>query len=204
MLFDATKARFESYKERNLYYKFFAGYFFNELVEGCNKRLEAFYALLRSPKLVYGQGIVSLQTPKADSVRISFDNHGAQWGLTDRGEFADILICDELNKMFIAIEAKYLANWTLDKDVEKNASRIKEVSLRPTFQDWTSVQCLLVTRQKWQDGVGKLNNNELIERQSEIVVLLWEQFVEQTDNKRVREYMSHQLKMNRNDFLEKI
>ncbi len=38
MLFD--KSPFESYKERNLYYKFFAGYFFNELVPGAGNGLK--------------------------------------------------------------------------------------------------------------------------------------------------------------------
>ena len=37
MLFD--KSPFESYKERNLYYKFFAGYFFNGLVPGAGNGL---------------------------------------------------------------------------------------------------------------------------------------------------------------------
>jgi hypothetical protein len=34
MLFDTGPEAFESEKERNCYYKFFCGYFFNELVDG--------------------------------------------------------------------------------------------------------------------------------------------------------------------------
>ncbi len=47
MLFDYGKNILESEKERNLYYKFFAGYFFNELIEGYQDRLMGFLTLLQ-------------------------------------------------------------------------------------------------------------------------------------------------------------
>ena len=38
----------ESYKERNLYYKIFAGYLFNELIPGYLERKDGFFNLLTS------------------------------------------------------------------------------------------------------------------------------------------------------------
>ena len=56
---DADLCENESYKERNLYYKIFAGYLFNELVPGNKKRKAAFiYAdsLRNIPALIiYGR-----------------------------------------------------------------------------------------------------------------------------------------------------
>ena len=48
MLYDVSQHTFESHKERNLYYKFFAGYFLNSLVDIEGDRCEERYARFRA------------------------------------------------------------------------------------------------------------------------------------------------------------
>ena len=50
MIFDISADNWEdkeSYKERNLYYKIFAGYLFNEIIPGEEERKNSFIDLLR-------------------------------------------------------------------------------------------------------------------------------------------------------------
>lgn len=49
MIFDSTADLFESYKERNVYYKIFAGYLLNELVPGHADRLRRLCSVLSTP-----------------------------------------------------------------------------------------------------------------------------------------------------------
>ncbi|MGI2214739.1 hypothetical protein [Shewanella oncorhynchi] len=90
MIFNSGPCVLESEKERNLYTKFFAGYFFNEFIDGYDERVVWINSYL-SKKL---NKTVSLQSPS-----ISFDNHTYLLDIdSDRGEFADILLHDPVLK----------------------------------------------------------------------------------------------------------
>ena len=127
MLFSIRNDDFESEKERNLYYKFFAGYFLNEHVQGLEMRLQAFCDLLsncsRGGKNISQEPI----TLTPECAHVSFDNHGYLFsGLgTDRGEFADILVHDRSTSVVIPIEAKVHSNWSYEKDVISNERRLR-------------------------------------------------------------------------------
>lgn len=84
MLFDTNRT--DSDKERNLYAKYFAGYLFNELIEGYSERVAAISDYLSE---ITGEGI------KFAKPHLSFDNHAYPFSVeADRGEFADILLHD--------------------------------------------------------------------------------------------------------------
>jgi hypothetical protein len=76
MLFSIRADDFESEKERNFYYKFYAGYFFNELIPNVETHLSSFCTLLNN--CTRGGKSASLirinLTP--NNTHISFDNHG--------------------------------------------------------------------------------------------------------------------------------
>ena len=136
MLYSVSQHTFESYKERNLYYKFFAGYFLNSLVDSeddsFKERLKALSKILRAPSWHIGQTIPADLELDAGNVHLSFDNHASQIDLSgkDNGEFADILIqgIDSNGRdIFIAIEAKFLSDWTHKKDVIKVSGRIAAI-----------------------------------------------------------------------------
>jgi len=193
MLFNADRRVFESYKERNLYYKFFAGYFFNELIPGYGKRLRAFVKLIDNelkakPKIGSPDIILS---PK--STYVSFDNHLIQFkgernlvGVerVDRGEFADILVRDLASKHFVAIEAKYLSNWDKEKDIERNRSRI--IKAKNHLGAKSFVQCLLIPRTIKQ----KTNPGAFGEK---IVVLTWEELLGEISETAVAKWLQRQL-----------
>ncbi len=152
MLFNHGADVFESEKERNLYYKFFAGYFFNDLVSGYEKRVKSFYELL------FQQGIdkedcfgdfklhEGMRIPSA--VSVTFDFHGYLLkGAKDRGELADILIQDHQNNLFIAIEAKSLTDWNYEKDIKVNSERIMQLKNHSR----NLYQVLLLTDEKFNN-----------------------------------------------------
>lgn len=120
MLFDIGDSVVESEKERNLYAKFFAGYFFNELVPGAEKRLDGFANLIQEKARkcdIETDLVISYETAHA-----CFDTHAYllggknQLGQEDRGEIADILLHDRKNKVLISIEAKFLEDFEVNKD----------------------------------------------------------------------------------------
>ena len=49
MIFNSLGTHFESEKERNLYYKIFAGYFCNELISGYEDRILSLIQFLSKP-----------------------------------------------------------------------------------------------------------------------------------------------------------
>ncbi len=190
MLFDIGNDIFESEKERNLYYKFFAGYFFNELVSGYEKRLERFKEILQ-------QGIVRGNinwddfTFSSAHTHVSFDNHAYLLGIgKDRGEFADILIHDPVEKVLVAVEAKFLSKWSFKKDIVGNANRLKEIKKRMT-DDTKIIQCLLVTKTKWDRSQKKLGEDLPIP----IVVVMWDDFLESCDDDVVKQYLQKRLEL---------
>ena len=183
MLFDENPS--ESYKERNLYYKFFAGYFFNELVPGWEQRLNEFCQLIGAKSGLPGGITLSPAT-----THVSFDNHLIQRVRgVDRGEFADILILDQQYGVLVGIEVKYLSDWNYRKDIETNSERLhkagKELGAR------TVVQCLLVSRSKWE----KSRQKPFLESMNPaIAVILWEELQERCTNEKLVNYLRWQMK----------
>ena len=124
MLFDHQAGRWESEKERNLYSKFFAGYFFNELVPGWEERLAAFCALLetKAQEVLFPRPRPIALIPS--HTHVSFDNHIWRLSQYDRGEFADILIYD--NALWIPLRP-VLIEFSCDKDIICNLNRIASI-----------------------------------------------------------------------------
>lgn len=191
MIFSAGPHILESEKERNLYTKFFAGYFFNELVDGYDDRVNLISDYL-SDKLEIP---ISLNKPA-----LSFDNHAYLLDLkSDKGEFADILIHDAQSKTMIAIEAKYLTNWSIEKDIKCNINRIE--SIRQKYPTYKIYFCLLVSDIKW-NATEKMKNHPdsnftrfKNEFKNEVGVLFWEELVKLCKSTSVREYMYYRLSL---------
>ncbi len=223
MLFNNQEGVLESEKERNLYYKFFAGYFFNELVEGYKERVFRFYQFLfpKSPdksSFCFGKPFKlpeNSNTP--DSVSVTFDFHGYLLDESgDRGELADILIQDHKNKLVIAIEAKFLSNWDYDKDVVGNSKRILKLE-RLTKQIY---QVLLLKKDKLDAAVAKRavpnsnfkklepeheqerdkNKTESDELKYPIRIITWEQLFKLCDKDNIRKYFGEIIKKDKKDF----
>jgi hypothetical protein len=218
MIFNhATEERvFESEKERNLYYKFFAGYFLNELVPGYEERVQSFYELLFNKKNdkedSFGDFKFHQNIKIPLTVSVTFDFHGYLLeGASDRGELADILIQDHQNKLFIAIEAKSLSDWNLLKDVETNSNRI--INLKK-YAD-KILQVLLITDAKLHGSKNKVNNhnsnwNKLISPERifkvPLKIITWERLFDvclnDTDDshRKVIEFFQEHVKKKREDF----
>ena len=193
MLFNGDRRIFESYKERNLYYKFFAGYFFNELIPGYNIRLKSFSRMIvKSLGKTRSIDPVEIEL-SPDSTYVSFDNHVVQFeakrmkkdASIDRGEFADVLIRDLRHRILIAIEVKYKSRVAPKKDLTRNWDRILQANRH--LKAKTVVQCLLVT------------NAEAIHLSSKepahsLSYLTWRELLNETENKEVRNWLRRQLK----------
>ena len=208
MIFDFSDDVFESEKERNLYYKFFAGYFFNEMISGYKDRLKGFVDLLhesRTVELGWTHKIPEI-TLSPDSTHVSFDNHIYLLGLNafgkgkqDRGEFADIIVHDRINEVLVAIEVKYLSDWSLEKDIKDNAGRLK--AMKEKMFDTDIIHCLLVTRTKWDHVKRMVNhpNSSLKDLRKEaynpFVVLTWDQFfpICQHKHEKARRYLEYRI-----------
>ena len=202
MLFDIGDDVLESEKERNLYYKFFAGYFFNEFVPGYEQRLISFQQLLREELQQHSWKPAREITLSIASTHVSFDNHGYLVGFQDdRGEFADIVIHDRDNRFIIAIEAKFMSDWKFTKDVVVNARRLEYIASQ--MRDTDIIPCLLVPKQKWNAAVELTtriaNNVQQLqdEPNSRLIILKWEQFTELSENVAVKTYLNHQLSLSK-------
>lgn len=190
MIFQKSKNVIESEKERNLYTKFFAGYYFNELVDGYDERIEAlneYLSGLADEKIV-------LKRPY-----VSFDNHAYLFDCDeDRGEFADILIHDQKNKLMVAIEAKYLSDWSAEKDFKTNLKRINKI--RAILDDYRIYFVLLVTERKWKNvkkrkAEGVSNYKKYIEQyKDKVIVAHWDKLKEFCQDDIVKQYMESVLR----------
>jgi hypothetical protein len=205
MLFDIEKDLIESEKERNLYCKFFAGYFFNECVPCLKNRLEGF--------LAYVNGLLKLKClePLEDksfgigSVHVSFDNHAYLAGedCEDKGEFADVFIFDNVAKIMIAIEAKYLEDVKPDKDIDENIARLKFVEAKLGLK--RVIPCLLITQRKHNNlkmtkDLPKSKQEEILGMDSKSLVLIWDDLVKICDDEKVIKYMNEMLRRRKDDF----
>lgn len=147
MLFIPTEA-LESEKERNFYYKVFAGYFFNELVPGHERRLERFTkALYKKHKSTFSGPLDEDFTLSPKTTHVTFDFHGYLLDEgNDRGELADILITDLENNSAAAVEVKFLSNWDFEKDILSASRRFE--SLLASREISHFVHILLITQSK--------------------------------------------------------
>ena len=205
MIFEFGNTVVESEKERNLYTKFFAGYFFNEIVAGSNTRLTNFAGLIKEKAISAGIPLKSDFTLSPEFTHVCFDTHAYLLGLTneyyeeDRREIADILIHDRHNKVFISIEAKFLENFDVDDDVTLTLNRLR--SIKDQMPDTQFIFCLLLSNIKW-NRIQKMNNHpgsqykKLIDGYSDkVLVLLWEELVNLCTDQRVSQFMNYQLSL---------
>jgi len=199
MLFTTRNDDFESEKERNLYYKFFAGYFFNELIPDAGSRLASFCTLLTNCT----RGGKSISTKPIEltleGTHVSFDNHGYLFrGIgTDRGEFADIFIHDRSKRVLIPIEAKVHSNWSYEKDILSNEKRLGLIEKE--MSDIKIIPCLLVTSTKWeassrQESNEHSNYQKMMESEDcRTRVIFWEELLDITTDDCVRVFVENQL-----------
>lgn len=223
MLFNESPKNIkESYKERNLYYKIFAGCLFNELIPGLEIRADAFLNLIKDKNKIGEKAkapyIDMLHKMKNEVLHVDFDHHLCQialdndeqncrainGGQIDKGEFADVLIYSDTG--MIAIEVKYKSNWTIDKDIIANRKRIKFISDNTKK---SAMQVLLISNNKYKNsqkrGDSQLNllktmiaNGEIVNLDSiGLAIISWEDIQEIFNEERfgkVSEYLSRQLK----------
>lgn len=195
----------ESYKERNLYYKYFAGYFFNELIPSVEDRTYAFVKLLQEIILnnenrYSGDKIIikqKLNTFLNESKYVTFDYHIAQFDKSreDRGEMSDVLLYSDNH--LISIECKYLSNMSFKKDILQIQNRIQVAENK--FHS-NGLQVLLMKKSKFNNS-AKRNGNFIVEFNKEklkipTIILLWEDLLNLTDNNVVKKYLANQLKRN--------
>lgn len=207
MIFDKTML-FESEKERNLYYKFFAGFFLNELVDGYQSRTQDFRRLINRKLLESGNSfrLENISGPLFSS----FDYHSYLLeNSSDKGELADILIEDLTNRSVIAIEAKFLTDWNFDKDITANKRRIG--ILKEKFKK-DVVQALLLTRRKNEaakQASSRANSNyrklsdPTRKSKQPFIVLEWEELIDLVDKSKyaaVADYFTDLVGRSREDF----
>ncbi|CAB5161718.1 hypothetical protein D3OALGA1CA_5098 [Olavius algarvensis associated proteobacterium Delta 3] len=197
MLFEVDPNIIESEKERNLYYKFFAGYFFNELVPGYEQRVESFFKKhILHPKEKFGPEI-ELEYTHIDSVHATFDYHAYLVDKeADRGELADILLLEPKNDLVIAIEAKFLSDWRFEKDVQRNSERIE---LLPNKK---KVQCLLISDQKLRNSKSKINQpgsnfKKLKDNEGDLKfpfrIITWQALFRDCEDEKIRVYFENHI-----------
>ena len=199
MLFNAGDNALESEKERNFYFKFFAGYFFNELVGSrteYEQRVAHFQGLLRGSHWSAYKD-VSLDP---DHLTVSFDLHeylfdpscrAVEVAGSDLGEFADIGLYSEPTTAaptMVAIEAKFFSKWTVQKDFVQIGNRLARIGR--ALEGLTLVRCLLV-REGDDPDVDEIQ--ELEYPGPPVVVLTWEDLLEAPSPSVADEWLRRQL-----------
>jgi hypothetical protein len=199
MLFDWGNDIFESEKERNLYYKLFGGYFFNELVPGFEQRLAQFCHLLDHPEHPDERQSQPLCLTAA-TTHVSFDNHAylfEKWK-EDRGELADIIVHDRSTRTLVFIEAKVHSDFSYNKDIVENSARIRAV--RDGLGDCHAVHCLLIKQSKWKEVQRQVGNRNsqfaklCADKDCTTRIVTWERFADICDNSTVSKFLGAQLK----------
>lgn len=182
MLFNAGDNALESEKERNFYFKFFAGYFFNELVGSrteYEQRVRRFQDLLRKPPWPSESPYKDLSLDP-DHLTVSFDLHeylfdpaqrAANVTGSDLGEFADIGLYSEpatAAPTMVAVEAKFFSRWKKEKDLFEVGERLWRISR--ALEQVKLVRCLLV--REWGDAdVARIQGQKY--PGPRVVVLTW-------------------------------
>lgn len=203
---------FESYKERNFYYKIFAGYLFNELIPGYEERKKLFLNLLQSIIgdnnrffSVKNDANLFLERMGAEEWNITFDYHLAQIfkadKADDRGEMSDVLLLG--NSSFISIECKLLSNYSIGKDIIAVQKRIKKFANH--FQ-LAPFQILLIKRQKWENSARIKDRSELTTSGHHfdipLLVLFWDELETIIDSPSVKAYLLKQDKRKGDTFIK--
>jgi hypothetical protein len=195
----------ESYKERNFYYKVFAGYLFNELLPEYKANKAAFFDLLirneGAKKLKVGDTMLNqaLSELSTNEIQVTFDFHPKQIikDYSDHGESSDIIIWGD--RYFISIEVKYLSDWSFKKDITEVQKRIMDVGNKVNKQ---GIQVLLIKETKFENAKSKLNQlgsnlNELQKAINElkvpILIITWEQIKGLIPTEKVTKYIEMQL-----------
>jgi len=207
----------ESYKERNLYYKIFAGYLFNEIIPGIKIRKESFFKKLEDVvsigRFYYraeekDKEIINimLKEIKNADLHLTFDYHLAQldgadrqdsknreqiFVEEDRGEMSDILLITK-NHM-ISIECKFLSNFTFEKDIKMVQSRMQNyISHFKKEKRTEALQILLLNKSKWNNSkqINKLKSYQLL---FPLVILFWDEIESLIKDKRVSGYLNLQI-----------
>ncbi len=212
MIFDISADNWEdkeSYKERNLYYKIFAGYLFNEIIPGEEERKNSFIDLLKDI-LKENDRIIDkdnklpaiLSEIRKENIHVTFDYHSAQLDGKDRGEMSDILLL--AGSYFISIECKFLENMRISKDVEEVQSRIKTVKETGKL-GINPIQILLLKESKWLNSkrAGKkeesfytlFQKEKMEEYEIPVIVLFWDELIKliPKEDKKVKEYLFKQI-----------
>ena len=206
MLFNYTPSELaikDSYKERNLYCKIFAGYFFNEIVPGIEKRKQDFvnkiFTEIRNDERYSGSFSAiqsALQAFMEKENKMTFDFHPCQINstdfVTDRGEMSDILIVNDSH--FISIEFKFLEQMAYRKDVTEVQNRMISFS---DFLKLNPLQILLMKRSSWQNGSIR-SEIKIFKPKIPLVIVLWEDMLEIITDHRVKEYLRIQLTRKKN------
>jgi hypothetical protein len=208
MLFDFQETTIESEKERNFYFKFFAGYYFNELVPGIESRIRDFCNILNDPlNRINDAGTEIELSPVTTHVTFDFHEYLINKG-ADRGELADILIVDEDKSLCIAIEVKWLENWNFEKDILANNKRIKTLEKTNRFKH--VYQCLLIKESKHEHGKKKVNaagsNYAKLSGQEEIsvIVITWEDLLKNLEEPVVEKFFSNYMKSTKSTFRKEL
>jgi len=201
----------ESYKERNLYFKIFCGYLFNELIDGYIERIDSFFTLLKntisenSEERFYSNSnksncIDTLKKIQENRFFVSFDYHLDQIKKnSDRGEMSDVVLWSIDN--FISIEIKYLTNWTYKKDIVSVQKRMLEACKYLEQKD--PIQVLLIDSKKWNNSIKKKkqHGNQLIELiknrnklEFPLIIITWQDIVNIVKEEKIKKYINSQLK----------
>jgi hypothetical protein len=198
MIFDNSLSTFESEKERNLYYKIFAGYLLNEFIPGYQDRLQSLCSLINNSEERGKAAPKSTLKLDPTNTHISFDNHIYLFSPNlDRGEFADILIHDELNNTIVTIEAKLHSNWSYDKDILSNKRRLDLI--QNNLPQIHLFPVLLVSRCRWENAkkMESHQNSHYVRFRDApdcpFIVILWEQLNNTIENPDVHQFLVSQL-----------
>lgn len=196
MIFNTEVTNFyetESHKERNLYYKVFGGYLFNELLGGYLDRKNAFFEMLIAncdkAGFYFGDNQLAKQRLKLISksdVTVTFDYHinqGIQ--IKDRGEMSDVLISS--NSAFCSIECKYLSDYDYNNDIKMVQNRINQYAKQHSL---VPVQILLITKQKHYKSKQTTKIDTI---ECPLVFAHWEQIMELTKGTPIERYIEVQL-----------
>jgi hypothetical protein len=197
----------ESYKERNLYYKIFAGYFFNELIDGIEDRKHKFFDLLsdvlKQPERFLGgeeRTMKILEAVRNGEMHVTFDYHSIQplksGEEVDHGEMSDVLLWSK--SAFISIECKFLENMDINNDVLKVQKRIDLMKQNMKMDD--ALQVLLMKEFKWKNSIKRSQNNpsfftdvHAARLSFPVIVICWDELVSLITDGKVKNYLKRQI-----------
>jgi len=191
---------FESYKERNLYYKIIGGYLLNEIIEGYEERKEKLLGLLLNIRKdeerfidPFNKAQIVFEALQKETWDITFDYHIVQIlqsEIVDRGEMSDILLLTKSS--LVSFECKYPSDFNIDKDIHAVQDRITQFY---GTTGRTPLQVLLLKKDKWHYS-SKIKTRLSCKPESiniPIIVLFWEELIDIIDDYRVKNFLNKQI-----------